>query len=88
MQGKLGFYEIRTNKLSKNSLNKAGIQLKRSSSYYKTNGKQQIYFTFFLELTIFQHSTMLEAREVLQEIEKQEWKNKDRVDQHAPAPGI
>ena len=47
-----------------------------------------IYCKFFLELTIFQHSTMLEAREVLQEIEKQEWKNKDRVDQHAPAPGI
>ena len=88
MQGKLGFYKIRANKLSKNSLNKTGIQLKRSSSYHTTNGKQQIDFKFFLELIIFQHSTMLEAREVLQEIEKQEWKNKDRVDQHAPAPGI
>ena len=31
---------------------------------------------------------MVEAREVLQEIEEQEWKNNDRVEQHAPAPGI
>ena len=88
MQEKLGFYKIRINKLNKNSLNEVGIQLKRSSSYHTTNGKQHIYFQFFLELIIFQHSTMLEAREVLLEIEKQEWKNKDRVDQHAPAPGI
>ena len=85
---KLGFYKIRINKLNKNSLNEAGIQLKRSSSYHTTNGKQQIDFKFFLELTIFQHSTMVEAREVLLEIEKQERKNKDRVEQHAPAPGI
>ena len=88
MVGKLGFFKIRTNKLNKNSLNEAGIQLKRSSSYYKTNGKQQIYFKFFLELNIFQHHTMVKAREVLLEIEEQEWKNKDRVEQHAPAPGI
>ena len=47
-----------------------------------------MYFKFFLELTIFQHSTMVEAREVLLDIEEQEWKNNDRVDQHAPAPGI
>ena len=47
-----------------------------------------LFQNLFIELTIFQHSTMVEAREVLQEREEQEWKNNDRVEQHAPAPGI